>query len=118
MRSLPRLCFIAPPRPSSIAPSSRNPYSHFLGVNVAIVGFAWFAVVVLLALLGKRFPSEYLLLPLWGVAAIFVLYLIFIQIFVLNPICTYCTLAHILALVLGLPIAKISLAPEPWGEIS
>lgn len=91
---------------------TQSPYSEFLGVRVAYLGLGWFAAVVVLALLYDWLPAEYTLLPLWALGAVFVSYLVFIEIFVLQAICSYCTIAHALALILGIPIVKLVLLSD------
>lgn len=91
---------------------TQSAYSEFLGVKVAYLGLAWFAAVIALTLLANRVPPEYALLPLWGLGVVFVLYLVLLEIFVLNAVCVYCTVAHALALVLGLPIIKVALRSD------
>ncbi len=87
-----------------------SPYSRLLGVPVAGLGLLWFLAVLALGLGGGSL-KEYLL-PLWVMGAVFVGYLIFSEIFLIHAICVYCTATHICALVLVLPVAKLSAEPE------
>lgn len=86
-------------------------YSHMAGIPVAVLGLAWFAVA--LAIVGLNKPSlNYLLLPLWAAGVAFAGYLIFAEVFLLHAICPYCTFAHIVAILMGLPFAKMVLGEE------
>ena len=83
-------------------------YSRFLGIPVALLGTLWFVTMFVLVYVDR--PSLSLILPpLWIAGVAFAGYLIFTELFVLHAICPYCTLAHILAVLLGLPAIKIAL---------
>ena len=71
--------------------------------NVAFLGLAWFAVVAALLHLG----SIRCLLPLWAMRVVFAVYLVVVEVFLIGAICVYCTVAHVLAMLLGLPAIKL-----------
>lgn len=86
-------------------------YSHIFGIPVALLGFLWFALI--LALLAVKPASmELILLPIWGVGMAFVGYLVYIELLVLHTICLYCTAAHILGALLGIPIVRLALETD------
>ena len=86
-------------------------FSKFAGLSVAGLGFAFFVVMLAIFLVGNE-TLNYLLLPLWAVGAIFVGYLVYAELFVLGEICMYCTVDHVIALVLVLPAIKVALGEE------
>jgi uncharacterized membrane protein len=84
-------------------------YSHFFGIPVAIMGLAWFVVMTGLYLLPKDSALEVLIIPVWVVGVLFVVYLASTELFILNSICPYCTLAHVLGIAMGIPALKSAL---------
>ena len=84
-------------------------YSRLGGVPVAFLGLAWFVVMVAI-LAANRPPLNLVMIPLWFVGLVGVGYLVFIEQFVIHSICPYCTLAHVLGLIMGAPAFKIALA--------
>jgi uncharacterized membrane protein len=79
-------------------------YSVFLGMPVSVLGLAYFVVMVLLCqpLMWRRsdrwLPTIRLLMSAGGV--VFVLYLIWAELFRVNAICLWCTAVHVLTLAL------------------
>ncbi len=82
--------------------------SMFLGMPVAVLGTAYFAVMLLLCLpaawrAGGPGPLRWLwwLRPLAALAGVgFVAWLVYAELFILDAICLWCTAVHVLALVL------------------
>lgn len=76
-------------------------WSVLLGIPIAILGFATFLAILLLATLGEknRFINPYANLMLFGISLIgflFSLYLTGIEIFILRTYCQWCVLSFIL----------------------
>lgn len=86
-------------------------FSKFAGVPVSGLGLAFFVVMLALFFMNNE-TLNYLLLPLWAVGIIFVGYLVYAEVFVLGEICLFCTIDHIVALVLVLPVVKLALGEE------
>ncbi len=86
-------------------------YSRIFGIPVALMGFLWFAVILALAA-ARPASIGLILLPIWGVGMVFVGYLVYIELLVLHAVCVYCTAAHILGALLGIPIVKLSLETD------
>jgi uncharacterized membrane protein len=88
-----------------------SPFSHIYGIPVAFLAVLWFASLIVL---GLWRPSiyPYLMMPLWISGIIMISYLIIAEILFIHAICLYCTLAHVCALLLGIPVAKLTLREE------
>lgn len=86
-------------------------FSKFAGIPVAGFGLVFF--LVMLSLMFVDNPTlDYLLLPLWAAGVAFVGYLVYAEIFVLGAICLYCTVDHIVAVLLVLPAVKLALGGD------
>ncbi len=83
-------------------------YSRFAGVPVAFLGLGWFVIMVAIIVVNKP-ALNYALIPLWLLGTVGVGYLVFVEEFVLHAICPYCTLAHIVGLLMGAPAFKLAL---------
>ena len=86
--------------------------SRFLGVDVALIGVAGYAVLLLLALLalqprfaGPAWPSR-LLAVLSGGAVLFTVYLTGLELFVIHAICRYCVASAVVIVLLFLLAAR------------
>lgn len=82
-----------------------SPYSKFLGVDVALLGFLGYAALLGLAMLGlqpawqeRREPTRAALL-ISGVGALFAAYLTWLELFVIHAICRYCVASAVIILV-------------------
>jgi uncharacterized membrane protein len=84
-----------------------SPFSHILGVPVALPALAWFLVLIVLIRWNPHF-NEYALLPIWVAGIVTVGYLISAEVFFIHAICLYCTLAHACALLLGIPVTRLT----------
>ncbi len=79
-----------------------SPYSRFLGIEVAAIGVAGYAVLLGLALasLSGRYASSTrvvdLLVGLSGTALAFTLYLKYLEFFVIKAICRWCVASAVL----------------------
>ncbi len=96
-------------------PVTSSTYSHPFGIPVALLGFFWFAVMFGLCILRPSFYL-YVMLPFWLAGMITVGYLIYVELFLLDKICLYCTLAHICAALMGIPVLKLSFSEEDDGH--
>ncbi len=85
-----------------------SPYSHIVGVPVAVLGVAWFAVMAALI----YFKADSYVLPFWSLGIVFVGYLIFTEVFLVHAICVYCTVVHITVAALVYPATKLSLSGD------
>lgn len=77
-----------------------SPYSRVFGIPDALLGALWFIGIGVLWIL--RFKD--LITYLWIVGIAFVGYFIFTEIVLIKSICIYCTLVHLLAILLAIPI--------------
>ena len=79
-----------------------SPQSEVLGIPVAVLGLAYFAVMAGLTLPAAwRSPSRDLRRTRLAAAAAgvaFAVYLIYVELFVVNAICLWCTAVHVIAL--------------------
>lgn len=85
-----------PPELSGCDVVIASEYSKFFGVPVALLGAAWFAVVIALSI--ASYISERCRKPLlaWCIIGVLgVLYLVWVEVFILHAICLYCTIAHV-----------------------
>ena len=83
-------------------------FSKFAGVPVSFLGLAWFAVMVLVFAVNRPALNS-ALVPLWLIGLVGVGYFVFIEQFALHAICPYCTLAHLLGILMGAPAFKLGL---------
>lgn len=89
-------------------PVLSSPYSRIFGIPVAILGLAWF-VLMFLFLSRKELPS--FSFAVWIVGVLFASYLIYVELFLIHSVCPYCTVAHVLGFILGIPVVKDALLP-------
>lgn len=91
--------------------------SSFLGVPVALLGALYFAGLLALTLPAAwRSPNAAigrLRLGLAGVGVAFVLYLVYAELFILDAICLWCTVIHIVAVALFAVVALAMASTEP-----
>jgi Predicted membrane protein len=78
-------------------------YSKILGIPDSVLAVAWFSLMIIIWFSNRL---KFVLLPLWVLGIIFVGYFVFTEVFLIGSICLYCTLAHSVALLMGLPILK------------
>ena len=83
-----------------------SPYSRIFGIPLALVGFIWFLVVVLLAALVARDSKWLKFLLVWSIIGLIgVIGLAYTELFLIGAICPFCTSAHVLGiLILALTI--------------
>lgn len=76
----------------------------FLGVPTAGLGLVWFAVMFWLALIGRRPEGRPRLrwpVLVWsGLGVLGVFYLVYAELFIADAFCLWCTVAHLLILIL------------------
>ena len=105
----------------SCATVQLSPYSKFLGVDVALLGFVAYAVLLGLAMLGlqpawqeRREPTRVGLI-LSGGGVLFAAYLTWLELFVIHAICRWCVAsAVIIVVVFALALLDHRrLAPRP-----
>jgi uncharacterized membrane protein len=85
-------------------------YSEIAGIPVALFGLAWFVVMALLALR----PIGWAALAWTGIGVASVIYLVYVELFRIDKICLWCTVAHVLVIaILGLVLV---LASAPGRE--
>ncbi|HXW36945.1 MAG TPA: vitamin K epoxide reductase family protein [Nitrososphaerales archaeon] len=88
-----------------------SPFSRIDHIPVALLGTLFFVSMIAIILIDK--PSFYLLMiPIWISGVAFACYLIIAELFFIHAICPYCTLAHVLAISIGLPVFKLALGSE------
>lgn len=81
-----------------------SPQSTVLGVPLALLGIGFFAAMLALCLPAAwKSPSPIIRrarLVLAASGVLFVLYLVYVELFVVNAICLWCTAIHVLAVAL------------------
>ena len=77
-----------------------SPYAVIAGTSIptSVAGIAWFAVSAVLWIL----PRRSLLLAWSALGLLTVVYLLFVEIVLVGAICLWCTVAHVLVVVLVL----------------
>jgi uncharacterized membrane protein len=95
-----------------------SPYSEVLGVPVALLGLLYYAGMTALCSPPAWRSSDsrvpVLRLAGAGLGVVFVLYLIWVELFAVNAICLWCTAVHLVTLLLfGLLVFAYALAPRP-----
>jgi uncharacterized membrane protein len=98
----------------------KSPYAELAGVPVAILGLAMFVAIALLGLLRLTRPNlaERISLVTFALAlagSIFVVYLTYLELFVIDAICQWCVLTALLTWGLLLVEGKLVLE-TPLGE--
>lgn len=94
-----------------------SPYSVIggTGLPTSLAGIAWFAVAAILAALRWRdpsFPNAGRAQVAWSIVGLLtILYLVFVEIVLIGAICVWCTVAHVMVLVIFLLTVTIR-APE------
>ncbi|MCS7126464.1 MAG: hypothetical protein NZ929_06110 [Aigarchaeota archaeon] len=86
-----------------------SPYSKFFGISLAILGMMWFIILLALTLTSmyKRGKTTSLLLLSWSLISIpSVIFLTIVELFLIESICIYCTISHILGLSSIIPAYK------------
>lgn len=77
-------------------------YSAFMGIPIAFLGVAMYAVILGLALWGDRLPAgldRYAPLAIFGISlggVLYSAYLTYVELYVLEAICIYCVISAIL----------------------
>lgn len=91
-----------------------SPQSSFLGVPVPVLGLVWFVAMLGLSLPAAwraRAPGVHLARVAAAVAGIgFVLWLVYAELVLIGAICSWCTVAHVLAF--GLFVVAVATAPD------
>jgi uncharacterized membrane protein len=86
-----------------------SPQSTFLGIPVAVLGVAFFVAAIALclpALWRSTDPRVWRArLGLAVLGMVFVVYLIFVELFVVNAVCLWCTVVHVVTFALFAVIA-------------
>lgn len=86
-------------------------YGEIHGFPIAIGAMAWFAFF--LAMSFTRHSSRtYIMLPVWLIGMVTIGYLVSVELFIVHAICPYCTLAHVSALVMGVPVLKVTFSED------
>ena len=78
---------------------ANSSYSHLVGINVAVIGIAGYAMLLLTAVLrgdGARMAGFAIALTGFG----FSVYLTYLELFVINAICQWCVASAVLMTVL------------------
>ena len=84
-------------------------YAYFYGVSVAVLGLAWFIMVLGLIALAWRDERFTRVVVAWSLlGAVGVAAFVYTEVFLLRSICPFCTIAHLSGLVI-LAISIVSL---------
>ena len=76
----------------------RSKYSTFLGLPVAFYGLVWFAVSGVLAFFSQQKQYLKTFMLYWGIIGIIGIFVLnYIEFFLINAFCLYCSLAHVIA---------------------
>ena len=94
-----------------------SPQSRFLGIPVAVLGLVFFVALLVLCLPRLWAISDPRVwrarLAAAGVGLLFVLYLIFAEILLIEAICQWCTVVHLLTFALFAVIVWASAVADP-----
>jgi uncharacterized membrane protein len=97
-----------------------SPQSRFLGIPVAVLGLAWaLAMVVLCLPAAWRSTATWVRYARIGLAAagvLFILWLIYAELFVIRAICLWCTAMHVITFGLFVVILLFGWAVEEGPE--
>lgn len=95
-----------------------SPQSYFLGMPVAVLGLANYAVMTALnSPWAWRATSHWLHLARFVLAVgsmLFVLWLVYAELLILNHICEYCTAVHVVTFSLLVVLTMVSPAQLGW----
>jgi len=83
-------------------------YSHVVGIPLPLFGLCLFSLFAALTFLDH--PDAMLFMYVFALVS--VSYLVGVELFVLHAICLYCTFAHVLGLLNGIPL-YLSIRSEP-----
>ena len=82
----------------------KSPYSHFFGVKLNFLGIAFFAflsVIFLMEYYYKKIPQKTFMI-FSGIGALFAIYFLYLQFFVIHSICSLCLVVNNLAIIIFL----------------
>lgn len=88
----------------------RSSYSVLFGVPLAVFGVAQYSILLIalfIFLIYKNKSVSYLIIFQSMIGAIFSVYLMYLQIFVLNSICLYCTLSALISILIFFTTTRI-----------
>jgi uncharacterized membrane protein len=95
--------------------------SHFLGIPVAVLGLGWsVAMVAVCTPAAWRSPAPWIRfarLALAGAGILFVLWLLYAELFMIRAICLWCTAIHVLTFALFVLIVVFGWAYEASDEV-
>ena len=80
-----------------------GPYSEIFGIPIASFGLIWFVSVLFIAVYSLKSKDQtiYKFLFVWSILAVmFAGYLIYLEIFVIEYFCLFCTAAHVLGVLI------------------
>lgn len=87
-----------------------SPYSKVYGISLSFLGLAWFLILLFLTIIvfyRHRTITSHLVLGWTLVSIPSVAVLVWIEIAILNTICIYCTITHVLGVASIIPAYKI-----------
>lgn len=94
--------------------------SYFLGVPVAVLGLITFVVFAVLnspwAWRSTYYSLHVVRFALGVIAMVFVLWLLYAELFLINNICLYCTGVHIVTFVLFVTLVRVSPTQLGWSR--
>lgn len=82
-------------------------FSTFLGIPVSILSALWF--VVLFSIYFVKYQNEILIALLSIIGFGSIVYFVFLELFVIHYICLYCTIGHILGIIIILIIGPTAI---------
>ncbi len=88
-----------------------SPYSRIYGVSLSSLGLAWFLILSILTVIAfyRKGKNTYYIILGWALASIpSVAILVWIEVVILNAICIYCTIAHLLGVSSIIPAYKLA----------
>ncbi len=95
-----------------------SPQSYFLGIPVAILGLGTYTVLTVLnSPWAWRASNYWLHVARFAIVAIsmcFVLWLLYAELIIINHICEYCTLVHVVTFAMLIVLTLVSPAQLGW----
>ena len=88
-----------------------SPYSRIYGVSLSSLSIAWFSILLILTVIGfyKDGRNIFYIVLGWALISIpSVAILVWIEVAILNAICIYCTIAHLLGISSIIPAYKLA----------
>jgi len=82
----------------------KSPYSHLFGIKLSFLGLAFFILLSAMFLMGYYYKkiSKKTFTILSGIGALFAIYFLYLQFFVIDSMCSLCLIVNSLAIIIFL----------------